>query len=73
MTLGGIDLNSSGRYKFPVIVVYKSISNFIACVNILVCSVVVREDKKLLTVLFPDGRDGRAFTLKVISIFTWLT
>lgn len=27
---------------------------------------VVREDKKLLTVLFPDGRDGRAFTLKVI-------
>lgn len=28
-------------------------------------SVVVREDKKLLTVLFPDGRDGRAFTLKV--------
>lgn len=31
------------------------------------CSVVVREDKKLLTVLFPDGRDGRAFTLKVIA------
>lgn len=28
-------------------------------------SVVVKEDKKLLTVLFPDGRDGRAFTLKV--------
>ncbi|XP_077214376.1 rho GTPase-activating protein 6-like isoform X2 [Tasmannia lanceolata] len=27
-------------------------------------SVVVRADKKLLTVLFPDGRDGRAFTLK---------
>ncbi|KAL6527824.1 hypothetical protein OROMI_029635 [Orobanche minor] len=27
-------------------------------------SVVVREDKKLLTILFPDGRDGRAFTLK---------
>ncbi|XP_076954623.1 rho GTPase-activating protein 7-like [Bidens hawaiensis] len=27
-------------------------------------SVVIREDKKLLTVLFPDGRDGRAFTLK---------
>ena len=25
----------------------------------------VREDKRLLTVLFPDGRDGRAFTLKV--------
>ena len=28
-------------------------------------SVVVKADKKLLTVLFPDGRDGRAFTLKV--------
>nr|VDD33980.1 unnamed protein product [Brassica oleracea] len=43
LTLGGIDLNSSG-------------------------SVVVREDKKLLTVLFPDGRDGRAFTLKAESL-----
>ncbi|PIA37073.1 hypothetical protein AQUCO_03100080v1 [Aquilegia coerulea] len=30
-------------------------------------SVVVKEDKKLLTVLFPDGRDGRAFTLKAES------
>lgn len=39
LTLGGIDLNSSG-------------------------SVVVKADKKLLTVLFPNGRDGRAFTLK---------
>lgn len=29
-------------------------------------SVVVKADKKLLTVLFPDGRDGRAFTLKVL-------
>ncbi|KAJ4871656.1 Rho GTPase activation protein (RhoGAP) with PH domain [Raphanus sativus] len=27
-------------------------------------SVVVKADKKLLTVLFPDGRDGRAFTLR---------
>ncbi|KAJ4845925.1 hypothetical protein Tsubulata_008406 [Turnera subulata] len=27
-------------------------------------SVVVKAEKKLLTVLFPDGRDGRAFTLK---------
>lgn len=26
----------------------------------------VKADKKLLTVLFPDGRDGRAFTLKVL-------
>ncbi|XP_010276674.1 PREDICTED: rho GTPase-activating protein 7 [Nelumbo nucifera] len=37
-------------------------------------SVVVREDKKLLTVLFPDGRDGRAFTLKAESsedLFEW--
>ncbi|KAJ9560381.1 hypothetical protein OSB04_005541 [Centaurea solstitialis] len=39
LTLGGIDLNSSG-------------------------SVVVKADKKLLTVLFPNGRDGRTFTLK---------
>ncbi|XP_044478879.1 rho GTPase-activating protein 7-like [Mangifera indica] len=31
-------------------------------------SVVVREDKKLLTVLFPDGRDGRAFTLKAETV-----
>ncbi|XP_042457273.1 rho GTPase-activating protein 7-like isoform X1 [Zingiber officinale] len=39
-------------------------------------SVVVREDKKLLTVLFPDGRDGRAFTLKAESVddlFEWKT
>ncbi|XP_074331866.1 rho GTPase-activating protein 7-like isoform X3 [Apium graveolens] len=37
-------------------------------------SVVVREDKKLLTVLFPDGRDGRAFTLKAESseeLYEW--
>uniref|UniRef100_A0A0D9Z3R9 Rho-GAP domain-containing protein n=1 Tax=Oryza glumipatula TaxID=40148 RepID=A0A0D9Z3R9_9ORYZ len=27
-------------------------------------SVVVKEDRKLLTVLFPDSRDGRTFTLK---------
>ncbi|XP_031118973.1 rho GTPase-activating protein REN1-like isoform X2 [Ipomoea triloba] len=43
LTLGGIDLNSSG-------------------------SVVVKDDKKLLTVLFPDGRDGRAFTLKAETL-----
>ncbi len=30
-------------------------------------SVVVKEDRKLLTVLFPDSRDGRTFTLKVGS------
>lgn len=36
-------------------------------------SVVVKEDKKLLTVLFPDGGDGRAFTLKVISLFLSLS
>ncbi|CAN1170414.1 Rho GTPase-activating protein 7 [Linum perenne] len=34
-------------------------------------SVVVREDKKLLTVLFPDGRDGRAFTLKATLSYLW--
>ncbi|KAK1279211.1 hypothetical protein QJS04_geneDACA016562 [Acorus gramineus] len=37
-------------------------------------SVVVREDKKLLTVLFPEGRDGRAFTLKAESsedLYEW--
>lgn len=39
LTLGGIDLNNSGRVD-------------------------VKADKKLLTVHFPDGRDGRAFTLK---------
>ncbi|PIA60161.1 hypothetical protein AQUCO_00400805v1 [Aquilegia coerulea] len=39
-------------------------------------SVVVREDKKLLTVLFPDGRDGRGFTLKAESsedLYEWKT
>ncbi|XP_068661449.1 rho GTPase-activating protein 7-like isoform X2 [Aristolochia californica] len=39
-------------------------------------SVVVREDKKLLTVLFPDGRDGRTFTLKAESsedLYEWKT
>ncbi|CAL5434049.1 unnamed protein product [Camellia sinensis] len=39
-------------------------------------SVVVREDKKLLTVLFPDGRDGRAFTLKAETsedLYEWKT
>uniref|UniRef100_A0A7N0URW8 Rho GTPase activating protein n=1 Tax=Kalanchoe fedtschenkoi TaxID=63787 RepID=A0A7N0URW8_KALFE len=39
LTLGGIDLNNSGR-------------------------VIVREDKRLLSILLPDGQDGRAFTLK---------
>ncbi|KAL2535921.1 Rho GTPase-activating protein 7 [Forsythia ovata] len=39
-------------------------------------SVVVREDKKLITVLFPDGRDGRAFTLKAETsedLYEWKT
>ncbi|KAF5784583.1 putative Rho GTPase activation protein [Helianthus annuus] len=43
LTLGGIDLNSSG-------------------------SVVMKADKKLLTVSFPDGRDGRSFTLKAETL-----
>ncbi|KAF5746773.1 rho GTPase-activating protein REN1-like isoform X2 [Tripterygium wilfordii] len=37
----------------------------------LACSlkfVVVKADKKLLTVLFPDGHDGRAFTLKAETL-----
>ncbi|XP_024969652.1 rho GTPase-activating protein REN1-like [Cynara cardunculus var. scolymus] len=37
-------------------------------------SVVVKADKKLLTVLFPVGRDGRAFTLKAETtedLFEW--
>ncbi|CAI0447989.1 unnamed protein product [Linum tenue] len=39
-------------------------------------SVVVKADKKLLTVLFPDGRDGRAFTLKAETsedLYEWKT
>ncbi|KAI7754525.1 hypothetical protein M8C21_028895 [Ambrosia artemisiifolia] len=43
LTLGGIDINSSG-------------------------SVAVKIDKKLLTVLFPDGREGRSFTLKAETL-----
>ncbi|XP_076921283.1 rho GTPase-activating protein REN1-like [Bidens hawaiensis] len=43
LTLGGIDLNSSG-------------------------SVVAKADKKLITVSFPDGRDGRSFTLKAETL-----
>ncbi|KAJ7958935.1 Rho GTPase activating protein [Quillaja saponaria] len=31
-------------------------------------SVVVKADKKLLTVVFPDGRDGRTFTLKAETL-----
>ncbi|XP_044474768.1 rho GTPase-activating protein REN1-like isoform X2 [Mangifera indica] len=39
-------------------------------------SVVVKAEKKLLTVLFPDGRDGRAFTLKAETLddlYEWKT
>lgn len=43
----------------------RTITNLLAFGCVLISSVVVKEDKKLLTVLFPDGRDGRAFTLKV--------
>nr|GEX68670.1 Rho GTPase-activating protein REN1-like isoform X1 [Tanacetum cinerariifolium] len=49
LTIGGIDLNSSG-------------------------SVVMKADKKLITVVFPDGHDGRAFTLKAETsedLFEW--
>ncbi|KAG9450792.1 hypothetical protein H6P81_010757 [Aristolochia fimbriata] len=39
-------------------------------------SVIVRADKKLLTVLFPGGRDGRTFTLKAETsedMYEWKT
>ncbi|KAI4307476.1 hypothetical protein L6164_030658 [Bauhinia variegata] len=39
-------------------------------------SVVVKADKKLLTVVFPDGRDGRTFTLKAETtedLYEWKT
>ncbi|KAJ8762604.1 hypothetical protein K2173_008043 [Erythroxylum novogranatense] len=39
-------------------------------------SVVIKADKKLLTVLFPDGRDGRTFTLKAETtedLYEWKT
>jgi hypothetical protein len=26
---------------------------------------IVKEERKVITVIFPDGRDGRTFTLKV--------
>jgi len=28
-------------------------------------SMIVKEERKVITVVFPDGRDGRTFTLKV--------
>ena len=64
LTLGGIDLNNSGRCGYSLYVSMITVI-IVLLIGPLVCSVVVREDKKLLTVLFPDGRDGRAFTLKV--------
>ncbi|XP_048570451.1 rho GTPase-activating protein 7-like isoform X2 [Triticum urartu] len=77
-TLGGIDLNNSGRYLSHSINTF-SFMDVVRGINtiskyIFLCSVVVREDKKLLTVLFPDGRDGRAFTLKAETsedLFEW--
>lgn len=81
MTLGGIDLNNSGRLAYCLnvnlflmimrIVINRCIMFLSGSVLLtsydfgLFFSVVVKADKKLLTVLFPDGRDGRAFTLKV--------
>ena len=69
LTLGGIDLNNTGRYIWLLNTVYSLYSEDLVIVVILIFSVVVREDKKLLTVLFPDGRDGRAFTLKVLHLY----
>ena len=66
LTLGGIDLNNSGRYVLALFDSFFCALLIFPCLRVVsFCSVVVREDKKLLTVLFPDGRDGRAFTLKV--------
>ncbi|KAG8632838.1 rho GTPase-activating protein REN1 isoform X2 [Manihot esculenta] len=39
-------------------------------------SVIVKSEKRLLTVLFPDGRDGRTFTLKAETLedlYEWKT
>ena len=36
---------------------------------------IVKEERKTITVVFPDGRDGRTFTLKVgcvLNSFSWL-
>lgn len=82
LTLGGIDLNNSGRlacfFKFTFIYYWLSVQNhhdgnevFDSPLNTFFeqfSSVDVKVDKKLLTVLFPDGRDGRAFTLKVLLL-----
>lgn len=76
LTLGGIDLNNSGRYLslafnlHSIFVMPLSSDNhpwyiYKIILTFQLCSVVVREDKKILTVLFPDGGGGRAFTLKV--------
>lgn len=74
LTLGGIDLNNSGRLAcfLPTILHYYHSQNrevslsLVTCV-VEFCSVIVKADKKLLTVQFPDGHDGRAFTLKVLK------
>lgn len=74
LTLGGIDLNNTGRYASSLHFPWSSALNHLAySCNCLSCSVVVREDKKLLTILFPDGCDGRAFTLKVIHLQVYIT
>ena len=45
----------------------------LCCPRVMIfCSVEVKTDKKLLTVFFPDGRDGRAFTLKVLLCVCYL-
>lgn len=69
LILGAIDLNSSGRLAFFLFL--SSLMPQFRWLHIIFVkqstevsspySVVVKEDKKLLTVLFPDGRDGRTF------------
>ena len=56
----------------PTVCLFIIICNLTNKMQLVSCSVVVREDKKLLTVLFPDGRDGRAFTLKVTFFVIFL-
>jgi hypothetical protein len=46
------------KYKAPSMISYKY--------NLEQCfSMIVKEERKTITVVFPDGRDGRTFTLKV--------
>ncbi|PKA51370.1 hypothetical protein AXF42_Ash002735 [Apostasia shenzhenica] len=47
---------------------YCSLNDHYSYYLVLLFMVIVKADKKLLTVLFPDGRDGRTFTLKAETL-----